>query len=106
MKRKKTYNLRATTFAVLTATGLVLQLHAIELAKLERGRFAIGGEWLVLPLVLLIYAVAVEGIKAFKKMRKEYAEFSEKEKREAKEIVIQAFIVFTMLAIFSILSML
>ena len=60
MKRKKTYNLRAVTFAILTTAGLVLQLHAIELARIERGRFALGGEWLTLPLVYLIYVAIME----------------------------------------------
>ena len=65
MKQKKTYNLRATTFAMLTTVGLVLQLHAIELARLERGRFALGGEWLTLPLVYLVYVAIMETIDFF-----------------------------------------
>lgn len=60
MKKNKTYKLRAVTFAILTAVGLVLQLHAIELARLERGRMAFGGEWLTLPLVYLLYFAIME----------------------------------------------
>ena len=33
--------------------GCVLQRKAIEMAFLERGYKAVGGEWLVLPLVLM-----------------------------------------------------
>lgn len=35
------------------ALGCVLQRKAIEMAFLERGYRAVGGEWLVLPLVLM-----------------------------------------------------
>lgn len=35
------------------ALGCVLQRKAIEIAYLERGYRAVGGEWLVLPVVLL-----------------------------------------------------
>lgn len=70
-QRRKMYKyarvrkLRATTFAILTAVGLVLQLHAIELAKIERGRFALGGEWLTLPLVYLVYVAIMETLDFF-----------------------------------------
>lgn len=35
------------------ALGCVLQRKAIEMAFLERGYRAVGGEWLVLPVVLM-----------------------------------------------------
>lgn len=36
------------------ALGCVLQRKAIEMAYLERGYKAVGGEWLVLPIVVML----------------------------------------------------
>jgi hypothetical protein len=50
-------------YAIAGSMGLVLTPVAIRSAYIQRGYFAVGGEWLVLPLVLLI-AMLIDELKA------------------------------------------
>jgi hypothetical protein len=50
-------------YAIAGSMGLVLTPVAIRSAYIQRGYFAVGGEWLVLPLVLMV-AMLINEIKA------------------------------------------
>lgn len=43
---------------ILLTTGMILTRKAVEIANAERGYVAYGGEWLMLPLILLAVDVA------------------------------------------------
>ena len=49
---KRTIN-PVLTYGALTVIGAVLQRYAVEAAYAERGCWAVGGEWLVLPVCLM-----------------------------------------------------
>lgn len=51
-------------YVIALGIGLILTPFAIRFAYMERGYFAIGGEWFVLPLILLA-AVLRKEIKEF-----------------------------------------
>lgn len=54
---KRTIN-PVLTYGALTVIGAVLQEYAVEAAYAERGCWAIGGEWLVLPVCLMMGQLA------------------------------------------------
>lgn len=54
---KRTIN-PVLTYGALTVVGAVLQRYAVEAAYVERGCWAVGGEWLVLPVFLMMGQIA------------------------------------------------
>lgn len=41
------------TNGILVAVGAVLQRYAVEAAYFERGYWAVGGEWLIIPICIM-----------------------------------------------------
>lgn len=90
--------------------GIILQINSIIMAYAERGRFAVGGEWFVLPLILIAYIVLESAYSLIKETYIEYAELSASEKRKTiKGVVTEvlgAMLLFITVFLFMTLSVL
>lgn len=51
----------------LIAAAMILQIASVNAMMTERGSFQFGGEWLLTPMLILLYFVMQEGVRQAKK---------------------------------------
>ena len=82
-KRKQYDKLpKVLNFVLITLLGILLTKIGMQIAYMERGYFAVGGEMLILPFTYMVCYGIPELFRGFKKMMKEWKELEEREEKD------------------------